>query len=159
MLDILPALFAEPVRETPPRLTSDRALAKLERGTRLLRDEVVEIDAKGFQRRWLCVCRAVAHRQESSSAARLADALRRRRLQPTEMIGHVLAGQVDEVRGCAERLGLDGGLCATVLRLALFPVLSHLAEELAPLRGEFHWDRGHCPMCGSWPVLGEFRGL
>src|SRR5262249_40774417 len=22
-----------------------------------------------------------------------------------------------------------------------------------------HWEHGFCPNCGSWPLLGEFRGL
>jgi FdhE protein len=30
---------------------------------------------------------------------------------------------------------------------------------LAPLRQGIHWEQGFCPTCGSWPLLGEFRGL
>src|SRR5262249_30321730 len=37
--------------------------------------------------------------------------------------------------------------------------LSAVAEALAPLREGTAWERGHCPTCGSWPLLGEFRGL
>ena len=32
-------------------------------------------------------------------------------------------------------------------------------RELAPLREGIVWESGHCPTCGSWPLLGEFRGL
>jgi FdhE protein len=27
------------------------------------------------------------------------------------------------------------------------------------MRRESRWDHGYCPICGSWPLLGEFRGL
>jgi FdhE protein len=41
----------------------------------------------------------------------------------------------------------------------LFPALASLAESLEGLRAAGAWDRGYCPTCGGWPVLGEFRGL
>src|SRR5262249_45021716 len=28
-----------------------------------------------------------------------------------------------------------------------------------PLRAGRAWEPGYCPTCGSWPLLGEFRGL
>jgi FdhE protein len=30
---------------------------------------------------------------------------------------------------------------------------------LSPLRQNQRWQQGYCPTCGSWPLLGEFRGL
>jgi FdhE protein len=46
-----------------------------------------------------------------------------------------------------------------VLRFALFPVLSRVNVALSPLRQNQRWEQGYCPTCGSWPLLGEFRGL
>ena len=48
---------------------------------------------------------------------------------------------------------------ASVLRLALLPVLavwSAAAERLVP---GLDWSRGTCPHCGSAPLLAELRGL
>src|SRR5262249_40832484 len=75
------------------------------------------------------------------------------------MTQQILAGRPEEVHAQADALGLDAGLAAMVLRLTLFPVLTHVAAALAPLRRPAGWERGYCPTCGSWPLLGEFRGL
>ena len=34
-----------------------------------------------------------------------------------------------------------------------------LFQGFRPLRRQCAWDHGFCPVCGSWPLLGEFRGL
>jgi FdhE protein len=71
----------------------------------------------------------------------------------------VTAGHPEVIRAQAVRAGLDPGLAETVLRFVLFPVYTALETSLAPLREGVVWDRGYCPTCGSWPLLGEFRGL
>ena len=75
------------------------------------------------------------------------------------MAGAVLAGRPAEAQARAEALGLDPALAATVLRFTLFPTLAAIEASLAPLREGSGWERGYCPTCGSWPLLGEFRGL
>lgn len=37
--------------------------------------------------------------------------------------------------------------------------MAQLDTALAPLVEGLPWEHGHCPTCGSWPLLGEFRGL
>jgi FdhE protein len=75
------------------------------------------------------------------------------------MLQEVLAGRPEMVRGRADALGLNAALAATVLRWTLFPVLSQFRASLEPLLAHARWERGGCPVCGSWPLLGEFRGL
>jgi FdhE protein len=89
----------------------------------------------------------------------LAEAMKEGRLDPTTLVEAVVAGKPDEVRRQAEMLRLDGELAATLLRFALFPHLTALAAQLTPLREGSAWEHGYCPTCGSWPLLGEFRGL
>jgi FdhE protein len=85
--------------------------------------------------------------------------VRQGRLDPGEMAGAVVAGEPGAVRQRAEALGLDGGVAASLLRFALFPTFAGLEAALAPLREGAAWGQGFCPTCGSWPILGEFRGL
>jgi FdhE protein len=101
----------------------------------------------------------VGRHQQGDAAAALAGAVKGGRLSVEELAGAVLAGRAGEVHARAEVLGLDAGLAATVLRFTLFPSFVSLSEALAPLRTGAAWSRGHCPACGSWPLLGEFRGL
>lgn len=155
LADILPALFAEPIEERPAMLDSASAREKLTGGSPLLRGETIAFDAKTLQRRWLAVCRA-AERQNDGARA-VAEAFDQ--LNPSALLAEVLAGRPQAVPARASALQLDAGLTATVLRLAVFPVLSKYAAALEPLYSEAGWDLGICPVCGSWPLLGEFRGL
>jgi FdhE protein len=50
-------------------------------------------------------------------------------------------------------------LTASVIPLALFPVLVPIRVGLEPLVAAGHWKEGYCPVCGGYPKLGEFRGL
>jgi FdhE protein len=156
--DLLPGLA---LVEPAPALVLDaeRARGKLTLGTPLLRGEQLAVDAAVFRRRWQQVCAALEAQQPDGTAATLADAVRDGRLGPAEMVEAVVAGQPDVLRQRAEALGLDPGLATTLLRFTLFPLCTALESSLGVLRDGVVWERGYCPTCGSWPLLGEFRGL
>jgi FdhE protein len=156
---VLPALYSEAVRETPPDLTPDQATAKFAGGIPLLRGETLNLDDSSFRRRWRAVCEAVRQHQGGEAPGKLAEALRRGGLDARELIQEVLAGRSEAVHARADVLGLDAGLTATVLRLTAFPVLSQVSAAWEHFRAAGRWGQGYCPTCGSWPLLGEFRGL
>jgi FdhE protein len=156
--DMLPA-FA-PVDPAPGlSLDADRARERLKLGTPVLRGERISVDVAAFRRSWQQACTALEAQQPDGTAAALAGAMRDGRLDPAALVEAVVAGQPEEVRRRAEALGLDPGLAATLLRFTLFPLFTALESSLAPLRAGVVWERGYCPTCGSWPLLGEFRGL
>jgi FdhE protein len=154
--ELLPDLAA--VAAPPLALTAEEAHVKLTGGTPLLRGLRLDLDPKAFRQRWQRVCRALAQQPDGVAVA-LAEALGKGRLEPAEMLAAILAGQPEAVCAKAEALGLDAGLTATVLRFTLFPLFVTLEAQLAPLREGAAWEQGYCPTCGSWPLLGEFRGL
>jgi FdhE protein len=155
--DILPGLFEEPIRESAPALSREGAAAKLADGIPLLRGEALEMDISSFGRRWTRACTAL--QRYEPGAAELAAALRSGALEPGQLLQDVLAGVPEAVHAQASACGVDPGLAANVLRLTLFPMLCHVSADLAVLRQQSAWDKGFCPTCGSWPLLGEFRGL
>jgi FdhE protein len=101
----------------------------------------------------------VQKHQQANAGKLLAEAVRNGNLDPNMLTSDLFSGRVQAIHARAEGLGLDPGLTATVLRLTLFPVLARLNDALAPLREKARWEHGYCPTCGSWPLLGEFRGL
>jgi FdhE protein len=156
---VLPALYRETPHEKAPPLTGQHASAKLAGGVPLLQGETWQPDEAAFRRRWRHVAAALELREPGAAAQSLADALRSGALDPGELVRDVLAGRPGQIHTRSEALGLDPGLVATALRLALFPALSHVHAALAPIRASHRWDQGYCPTCGSWPLLGEFRSL
>jgi FdhE protein len=157
--DILPVLFEDSRRDSIPSLTPENASAKLAAGVPLLRNESLLPESRSLHRRWQRVCAAVRQHQGGDAAPALEQAVRQGKLDPLDLVRDVLAGNADALHARVDALGLDAGLAGTVLRFSLFPVLAKVNTSLAPLREGIRWERGFCPTCGSWPLLGEFRGL
>jgi FdhE protein len=157
--EMLPALFQQSAEEVPLSLTPEAARTKLAEGVPLLRRESLALDYVSFLGRWLALCQVVERHPGGEPAAALALAARQEVLDPVALLGEVLAGGAEAVAAQVEALQLDPALTLTTLRLSAFPVLSRVGTALAAWRREAAWERGNCPTCGSWPLLGEFRGL
>jgi FdhE protein len=157
--DFLPSLYQEPLLDRAPALTNDHAAAKLAGGVPLLRGEHLDLDIHAFRRRWQRACAAVQAHRDDAEADQLAQALNNGTLELTALAEEFVAGGAQAILPRADALGLDAGLTATILRLTLFPVLERFNAALAALRDNATWAHGYCPTCGSWPLLGEFRGL
>jgi FdhE protein len=157
--DLLPGLFEGPIEDVPLSLIEEYAASKLAGGVPLLRGENLRLEGRGFRRRWLRVCQAVERHQDAEAGKRLALTLRQGHLDGRELMGNLLAGRPETIYARAEALDLEAALVATVLRLTLLPMLSQVNTGLTKLRQTRPWEHGYCPTCGSWPLLGEFRGL
>ena len=62
------------------------------------------------------------------------------------------------LREHATTAGVDPGVLEILAQLAALPLLQACGRLL---RNQFPaaWPHGYCPVCGSWPLLGEFRSL
>jgi FdhE protein len=157
--DLLPDLAPSSVVAPVLALEPAHAVGKLANGVPLLRGEPLVVDVTSFRKRWQRACEALAAQQTDGMTMALADAVRLGRLSPEAMVAAVIEGRPETVQERAAELGLDAGLAGTVLRFTLFPLFVAIAESVEPLRAGTTWTQGHCPVCGSWPLLGEFRGL
>jgi FdhE protein len=156
--EVLPDLISPSDSAPALRIEPDRVGEKLKAGIPLLRGEQVEVDERTFGQRWRRACAALEAQQPDPAAAALADAVQTGRLGVAEMLAAVCLGQPEELRERIGALGFDPVLATTLLRFTLFPLFTALEASAGPLRTG-GWERGYCPTCGSWPLLGEFRGL
>jgi FdhE protein len=156
---VLRAAYADPPRATAPDIAPERAADKLRDGVPLLRGERLDLDLPAIEALMLRVCKAIrAHAQTPGPAGEIATAIERRALPAGALVDAALGGQVAAIHERAAKLGVDGGLLGTIVRWSLFPALVPVAAQLAPLR-TVAWEPGYCPICGSWPLQGEHRGL
>jgi len=156
--DFLPALYGEPVAAAAPSLPREKAAEKLNAGVPLLRGEALDIDWPALTRRLQGMIGTLKQRR-ADAAGSLARALGSKQLDVAAFTEAVLAGRPQAVHERADALGLDAPLTASVLSLALYPVFGSLRAELQPVLTAGPWEQGYCPVCGSFPKLGEFRGL
>jgi FdhE protein len=62
------------------------------------------------------------------------------------------------IEDMAAAAGIQPAALDTVAQVAAYPVLqSH--GKLLQAHVQLSWAHGYCPICGSWPLLGEFRSL
>jgi hypothetical protein len=182
---LLPELFPVPVAAASLAIDPDKARQQWASGMPILRSTNLVLDDKAFRQRFLAICETLQNQETLESATQppvplpmegkghnhrpsplrgeglgvrggaLARSVREQSLDPISLLEKVLAGQPQAVHAQAEELQLDPSLTPTILRLAALPALARFAQKL----DRTLWNQGYCPTCGSWPLLGEFRGL
>jgi len=157
---ILRTVYEQPLRAGPFTMTKARAAEKLDAGEPLLRGENLPLDIAAVEATILRLCQAIGkHVEDPNDTTTIAAAIARRDLIAAALVRQALDGETIAMREQAAELGLNGDLLSTLLRFSLFPALTRLSAELAPLRGAAIWAQTYCPHCGSRPLLGEHRGL
>jgi len=155
--EIIAAIHAEPIQQYALCMDSEQARAKLADGVPLLRGEKIDLDEEIFVRRWQRIAEVLQRHQPE--AIPLEEALGPSKIEPRRFVDAVLAGQTEAIYEQMGSLGLDVSLANTVLWLSLMPQLCRHRAGLASLLQGVSWQHGFCPICGSWPKLGEYRGL
>ena len=155
---LLEAMYTRPLPVPPIAIDPAHAATKQAGGVPLLRGEPPRFYAARVRDRFLDLCRVMEERG-NPFAAELRHAARSGTFPIVDLATEVLAGDPHAIAARAADADLDAGLAATLLRLTLFPALAQLAAGLQPLLDTTTWRRGYCPVCGAWPLLGEYRGL
>ena len=137
----------------------EAARGKLAEGVPLLHGQEVSVEDREFARRWKRLCEALAEYQPGAVPPSLPKAVRKLLLKGQHVLSALLRNDPRPVADVAEMTGADPGLVGTLVRFVLFPGMVTVQEEAMPLLRGVAWDRGECPVCGSPPLLGEFRGL
>jgi FdhE protein len=80
----------------------------------------------------------------------------------TEMVVALLTAAIRHDRVGIEEIaaaaGIQPAVLGTVAQLAAFPILQPYGKLLQE-QAQLSWAHGYCPICGTWPLLGEFRSL
>ena len=159
LADVLPIVFRTDGPAPAWHLPADRLTAKWSGGVPVLRGESIPFATTLLANRWQQLCESMSRLIGKEAALSLANALHDRQWSLPEMIDEVLAGHADALLARAESRGLDPALAATLLRWTLLPALIPIQSILTATLPSGRWTHGYCPICGAWPLLGEFRGL
>ena len=58
----------------------------------------------------------------------------------------------------SKALSLEDEITAFITTIILKPFAEKIAESLNPLPADLNWNKGYCPICGSWPEVSFIRG-
>jgi FdhE protein len=70
----------------------------------------------------------------------------------------ILTSDVDTIQATAKELNVDSPVLTLLLRLSLRPALLEMAQTVRDRLNLEHWHHGHCPVCGSAPLLADLSG-
>ncbi len=70
----------------------------------------------------------------------------------------ILTSDVDTIQATAKELKVDPPVLTLLLRLSLRPALLAMAQTVQNRLNLDQWHHGHCPMCGSAPLLADLSG-
>lgn len=124
----------------------------------LLDGHTVRVDVGALAELLTRLLRAAGREAPVEAAARSL-----KRYQPAgetarRLVEAAISSDDPTITAAAETDGIDPAALATVVRLAAIPPLAACATSLADRVPE-HWSSGYCPVCGSWPLLAELRGV
>jgi len=95
---------------------------------------------------------------EGSAGQRTAERLAAAALDVGSLLEHSLNSDGAAIARAATAGDYDPTAFAQLLELALQPVLWEAAARCAALTDVDRWDRGYCPVCGSWPAAPALVG-
>jgi FdhE protein len=79
------------------------------------------------------------------------------RFSPDGFLSAAFGGRADEAREIGGQIGLEAEVLAFALAQAAKPLVEKRAEALQPLIKGLAWNKGFCPICGSFPELSLLR--
>jgi FdhE protein len=161
---------ARPPRADSFPLPREAAAARAREGVPLLHDQPITLDVDYAADVFSRLANVLTERNDPELTPRL-DALVTAAtsgfLDPEQLFAEGFVQHQDHVADLAATAGVDPELLAALGAHAVAPLLRAYAEHLLPLLDRVDdgtnqgaaWQRGYCPICGAWPLLGELRGV
>jgi len=158
-------------------LPRERALHTVRQGVPLLHDQPLDLDVHFAADLFSRLVNALQQQQQQQPDQQLGPALEAiveaattARLDPQQLFAEAFVQHAEHVAELARQAGLDDDgaeVLGTLAHQAVMPILRAYAEHLRPLLERLDdgtlegaaWQRGYCPICGGWPLLGELRGV
>jgi len=156
---------ARPPQAEPFPLPREAAAARARDGVPLLHDQPIALDVNFAADLFSRLANSLADRDQPELRPQLdalVEAATTGQLDPERLFAEAFVQHVDHVAELAASSGVDAELLATLAHQAVAPLLRAYAERLMPVlerAGGELWQRGYCPICGGWPLLGELRGV
>jgi len=146
----------------PPGLTPETVIGKWRRGLPALRNEPVPIPDSLAKDLLPAICSALADGGAGDSAGHIRDALLHGHIDAGSLLNVSLARNHKALRTSALHHGFSPDLVWLIGELGSSPLAYCLQDQLLGSdarvdTGARHeeWNRGYCPVCGSWPSFIE----
>jgi FdhE protein len=153
---LLPLLENADFHIAPVSITHEQVRSRMELGLPLLLDLDLEVDI-GAVREVMIQMAGGLENVCGGAISQIGLAVEENRLDVSDLLMHVVAGEKDLVAAAAQSLRLDPGLVWMLARNALKPALRAWCRQLTPMAEGIPWNNGCCFICGAGALLAELR--
>src|SRR5919109_1385497 len=151
-------------------LPRERVAGLVREGTPLLHGAPASVDVHYAADLFGRLVNVVAGRQDAETDVRLGplvEAATGGALDPHQLFAEAFVQHADHLSDVANQVSVDADTLISLAGLSVAPLLRAYAAHLLPLVEQVDdgtpdgaiWQRGYCPVCGAWPLLGELRGV
>ena len=127
-------------------------------GAPLLNGRTVRVDDRALRRLLARLLATASRRAPLHAPAASLERFRPDRDRALRLIEATICHDGATISAAADAQGVEAAALTTVVGLAALPVLATCAATLSS-RVPAHWSCGYCPVCGSWPLAAELRGV
>ncbi|MEW6215733.1 MAG: formate dehydrogenase accessory protein FdhE [Nitrospirota bacterium] len=142
-------------------INEEMSRQQMREGFPLIDKNEIKLDLNSATTLFKKICRAVQKKNKkiAPEIRRINQALRKNEIDLQELFKKLIArdkGYLDSVGGKTE---LNRWLLTFLAESSINPVLEAYAERLKSYVEQEVWFRGYCPICGSEPVMAEFKDI
>jgi len=156
---ILPLVNAADLKAEPAMLTLEEMQRKMEAGVPLLKGIDLSLDiseARGLMLRLAAALENVCGKH-NPEAHNIRKAFEQETLDVAKVLSHAASGRSDNAIAGEGRLNLNADLLLRLAENTLKPALRAWQRQLTPLTAGSSWEKGHCFICGTPPILAELQ--
>jgi FdhE protein len=153
---------ARPPHAPPFPLPREAAAARVRQGVPLLHEQPIRLDIHFAADLFSRLVNVVRERNDPEVQPRvnaLVEAATSGALDPNHLFTEAFVEHADHLSELAISANVDAELLSALAHQAVGPMLRAYASHLQPRLEDEGWQRGYCPVCGAWPLLGELRGV
>jgi FdhE protein len=158
--ELLPIMYSARPALSGLTMNVEAAQSKLGQGIPLLWGELGPTNVSGMEPNadlFMTLCRLAAD-GGNQGGEMLMRAWLEGELDLKAILARALALDRAGLTELARSWHVDLHLLETVTRFMLTPLTWGYAAALSQALDFSAWDKGYCPVCGDWPILGELRG-
>ena len=147
------------IKVGPVKIDLETSKQQMREGFPLIDKKEIKLDMDSATTIFKKICGVLRRKDEKIAveAKKIGQALRKKEIDLQELFKKVVEGDKGYIDSISGKSGLNKWLLTLLAESSIAPLLEAYADKLKGYVDQETWWRGYCPVCGSAPLIGEFR--
>ncbi|MEW6570574.1 MAG: formate dehydrogenase accessory protein FdhE [Nitrospirota bacterium] len=142
------------------KIDKETAKQHMREGFPLVDKKELNLDLDSAATLFKKICTVLRKKDEkiAFAAKEISEAVRKKEIDLQELFRKLLDGDKGYIGSVGDKTGLNKWLLLFLAESSISPFLEAYADKVKGYVEQEQWWRGYCPVCGSEPLIGDFRG-